>query len=295
MITLLVDSNALRHPALDAYLASSRNHAVAFSDLTLMEMRKTNALATSRQSLRIVGKYPLQTFVLRRTDDVLGENIANAADAERLFDYSAGLELEALCRALRTVPAPPELAADMADAEADARAFMARLTEEVRVLEPGMIDAAKDFTTAELNAIRDREGVTDATSRKLLDLLKLTTGEFILANQEPGRRTPIMVRDLLGTFAFRYSLCVILYYMEWVRVGRTTGKKVERRVNDVVDMQIAAMGSYFSGVLSADIGLQTISQTARAALRQFGAYVGPEWTPARRPDTAVSRGETTGQ
>ncbi|RSU45861.1 hypothetical protein [Sphingobium yanoikuyae] len=31
---------------------------------------------------------------------------------------------------------------------------------------------------------------------------------------------------------------MLLYYMEWMRVGRTPGKALPRRVNDVVDMQI---------------------------------------------------------
>ena len=279
MIMLLVDSNALRKPGLEAYLRSSRDHGVVFSDLTLMEMRKSNALSTSRGSLRIVGMFPLQIFVLRRTDDLLGETITRAYQVAGMLDYAAGLELEAVCRALRAIPPPPDLAQYMADAETDAQLFMKRLADQVRALEPGLLDAAKDFTTAELNQIRDQEGVTDATRRKLLDLLKATTGEFILTNQDPGRRTPMKVRDALGTFAFRYSLCVVLYYMEWVRVGRTTGKKVERRVNDVIDMQLVAMGSYFNGVLSGDGDLQTTSMTARAILRRFGAFVGADWTP----------------
>ena len=281
MITLLADSNALRHVGLKAYLAASRNHMMALSDLTLVEMRKSNALSTSRDSLLIASQYLQQVFVLRRTDDMLGENITSGDQVPNLLDYQAGIDLASLCRRLQTFPEPPGLRAEMAEHEANARLVIQRLTEEVVALEPGLVDAAKDFTQAELKQIRTFSGVTETTRRKLLDLLKETTGNFILQNQEPGRRKPMMLKEAMGMFAFRYSLCMLLYYMEWVRVGRTTGKKLTRRVNDVVDMQVAAMATYFNGVLSADENLQIVSNTARGVLRGFGAYVGEDW---RVPD-----------
>lgn len=283
MITLLADTNALRHPGLEAYLQASRDHAIAMSDLMLVEMRKTKALSTSRESLQIVAYYPQQSYVLRRTHEMLGEKITSAEQSHVLFDYEATAHLTDLSRRLLTLPPPAGLVKEMAQLEADAQLIVARLTEEVAALEPGLVSAAQDFTPAELTQIRTMKGVTDGTRRKLLDLLKETTGRFILQNQEPGRRAPMLLRDTMGQFAFRYSLCMLLYYMEWVRIGRQTGKKLPLRVNDVVDMQVAAMGTYFNGVLSADRNLQIVSNTARGVLRGFGAYVGEDWRVPRPP------------
>lgn len=277
MITLLVDSNGLRHPGLKAFLAASRNHAIALSDLTLVEMRKSHALSTSRSSLQIAAQFPQQTYVLRRTDEILDRRVSSQDQTSALFDYQETVELIGLCRQLQAIPQPLGLQAHMEQLEANAKLVISRLSDEVASLEAGLVEAAKDFTQAELTQIRTISGVTDGTRRKLLDLLKETTRDFILKNQEPDRRAPMMLRDAIGLFAFRYSLCMLLYYMEWVRVGRTTGKKLTRRVNDVVDMQIAAMGTFFNGVLSADAGLQVISNTARGVLRGFGAYVGDDW------------------
>jgi hypothetical protein len=283
VITLLVDSNALRHPGLTAYLQASRDHTVGLSDLTLVEMRKTNALATSRRSLQIVARFPQQVFVLRRTDEMLAENVASEHQAHRLFDHEATANLIALARRLLTLPPPAGLSEEMAEHEADARLIMSRLTEEVAALEPGLVDAAKDFTRSEMTQIRTMKDVADSTRRKLFDLLKETTGSFILQNQEPGRRAPLLLRDAMGLFAFRYSLCMLLYYMEWVRIGRQVGKKLPLRVNDVVDLQVAAMGTFFNGVLSLDENLQVVSNTARGVLRSFSAYVGADWTPQGTP------------
>lgn len=288
--TLLVDSNALRHPGLKAYLQSSRDHYVALSDLTLVEMRKRNALRTSRESLQIVGAFPNQVFVLRRTDLMLDEQVRNDADRTKLFDYQAGIELAKRCRELTILPVPAWLRDQMGAEEQEAREIMERLTAEVAEFQPALVDAAKDFTAAELTQIRTGVAVTDTTRRKLLDLLKETTGSFILRNQEPGRRAPMKLTDAMSLFAFRYSLCMLLYYMTWVRRGRTD-RKLSRRVNDTIDMQVAAMATFFNGVLSADDDLQSVSHGARAVLRGFGGFVGEDWVPPAAAAAATGNPE----
>jgi hypothetical protein len=277
-ITLLADSNALRDPGLRHFLERSRDHFIALSDMTLVEMRKRNALSTCRESLRIIGQFPGRVFVLRRTDLMLNERIANRADADRLFDFEASLELEGLCRDLTAIPVPLGLEARMQNEEAEAQLIMTRLTDEVSGMEPALIEATKSFNAAELSQIRTGRDVSDKTRMKILNLLKETTGNFILNNQEPGRRVPMRLTEAMQLFAFRYSLCTLLYYMLWVKNGRST-KKLSRRVNDVVDMQVAAMATFFNGVLSGDDGLQQISHGSRAVLRGFGAYVGDDWVP----------------
>lgn len=294
MITLLADSNALRHPGVSAYLQASREHAIALSDLTLVEMRKNRALRTSRESLQIVARHPQQSFALFRTHELLGENITSEEQTHVLFDFDSTVYLTDLARRLVTLPPPAGLAEEMAQHEVEAQLLMMRLAEEVSALEPGLVSAAEDFTQAELTQIRTMKDVTDGTRRKLLDLLKETTGGFILRNQEPGRRAPMLLRDTMGQFAFRYSLCMLLYYMEWVRIGRQTGRKLPLRVNDVVDMQLAALGTFFNGVLSADENLQIVSNTARGVLRGFGAYVGEDWrVPSVPPESDSAYGDAS--
>ena len=110
----------------------------------------------------------------------------------------------------------------------------------------------------------------DATRQKLFDLLKETIGLFMMRNQEPGRRAPMRFGEAMATFAGRYSLCMLLFYLEWVRTGRTQ-KRLDRHVNDIVDMQTAAVATYFNGVLSADVTLQRVScrETDPAQLRRL--------------------------
>ena len=83
----------------------------------------------------------------------------------------------------------------------------------------------------------------------------------------------------MAMFGFRYSLCVLLYTLGWVRTGSQKGRKVEQRVRDVIDLQVATVGTFLDGVLSLDKGLQEVSRSARHLLRLWGAYVGDDWVP----------------
>lgn len=284
MIVHMADSNVLRQPALIEYLRASKNHYIAISDWTLNEMQKRNALSTSRESLRVVALYPDQICLLRPTHELLDDKVASSDDATALFDHQATLELIALARDLRQVPQPPHLARRMEEAEDYAAEMMKRLKAEVAEFEPGLVDAAAQFSDAELMMMRrPGEGPPDALRRKLLDLLLVTTGSFMLDNQVGQTKSPMKVSEAMKMFGFRYSLCTTVYYLEWVRIGRQTGLKVDLRVNDVIDMQVAAVGTFFCGVFSLDKKLQAISQTTRRILRHWGAYVGEDWSPPAPP------------
>ena len=289
MAIVLADSNALRVPDLETYLSASPEHLIALSDLTLTEMLKKNALATARGSLRIVSLFPNQTLVLRPTHEILEERITCAADVSRLFDADATDDVRAISQDLQAQPPPLSLAIRMATMEREAAQRHALLTAEVAPMADGLADASKNFRPEEIAQLRTGRDVTDTTRAKMMELLKETVRDFILTNQQPERRSPMTFAEAAKMFAFRYSLCVTIYYVIWVRSGRQTAQKLERRVNDVVDLQLAAMGTFFSGVISNDQRLQLVSINARKALRDWGAYVGPELrhaiakAPANRP------------
>lgn len=274
MTVVLADSNALRSPDLQSYLAAGPHHIIALSDLTLTEMMKTNALTTARQSLKVVSLFPAQTVVLRPTHELLNDQISSEADALRLVDDKSTADIRELSQALQVQLPPLSLALRMAAAERHAAHRHGLLRDQVALMEPGLVDVLRDFTREEIVQLRTAQGVTEATRDKLLALLKQTVRDFIVQNQEPDRRKPLTFGAATHMFAFRYSLCVVIYYLMWVQTGRQTGLNLERRVNDVVDLQVAALGTFFNGVVSQDRRLKFVSLNVRKGLRDWGAYVG---------------------
>ena len=291
MITLLADSNALRHPGLEQFLRASRSHCICLSDWTLTEMRKRDALGTSRDSLRLVFLYPEQCFMLKRTDLLLDYQVHDADDTDALIDYEETIVLRRLAQSLRQVPQPDGLAAIMQRLENDALEMVARLYGEVEDWEEQMAEAVSVFDRAEVSLLRGRKNATipGSTMEKVFGLLLHTTRDFMIRNQQKGGSEPMRVIHAMGMFGFRYSLCVLLYTLGWVRTGSQRDRPVKKRVNDVIDLQVATVGTFFNGVLSRDKNLQEVPRAARHLLRLWGAYVGEDWIPTGLPDEQGSR------
>ncbi|NIJ18645.1 hypothetical protein FHS95_000314 [Sphingomonas naasensis] len=277
MAMLLADSNALGNPQLKTYLAASRDHNIALSDLTLVEMRKEHAITNSRMSLRIASQFPSQVFVLKRAHEILELNMSASADVNALFDYVAGVELNQDMLDLSTVPVPERLKVRMAALEPEAANVVAELGKQMHDLEEALVDITKEFKPDQVKQLRTGRDVTEDTRQTLFRLLKETTARFFIDNQQPLNRKSISLTEARGMFAFRYSLCMMIYYILWVQNGRQVGRPEHLRVNDVIDMQLATVGTYFNGVLSTDKLVWNTSHAVRAVLRQFGAFVGEDW------------------
>ena len=283
MITIVFDKNLMRAPAMEEFLAMDRNHAVAFSDWTIIEMQKKNALTTSRKSLAIAAKFPNQVFALRPVGDILDDQIRSKDDAIKLIDYGESVRLGQLAADLRRIPPPEHLGPTIKEAEAHASMMIERLRDEVADWEDALVSAAGVFTREERRAIAMRQKVSETTSRKAIDLLLEATRNFMIDNQQKQGAKPMKVKDAMSMFGFRYSLCVLIHTLAWIGEGAGRGKKVEKRVNDAIDLQVAAVGTFFEGVLSGDKQVANTSSAARSILRAWGAYVGEDW---QHPDLA---------
>ncbi|MBH9538263.1 hypothetical protein [Novosphingopyxis sp. YJ-S2-01] len=283
MIIIVFDKNLMRAPAMEEFLAIDRNHAVAFSDWTIIEMQKKNALTTSRESLAIAAKFPNQVFALRPVGDILEDQIRSKGDAIKLIDYEESVRLRQLATDLRRDPPPEHLVPFVKEAEAYASAMIERLRDEVADWEDALVSAVGVFTREERRAIAMRQKPSDATGRKMIDLLLGATRNFMIVNQQKQGSNPMKVKDAISMFGFRYSLCVLIHTLAWIGDGAGRGKKVEKRVNDAIDLQLAAVGTFFEGVLSGDKQVANISNAARSILRVWGAYVGKDW---QHPDLA---------
>ena len=281
MVMLVADTNALRDPGLEQYLRAASTHRVVLADWTLTEMRKKGALGTSRDSLKQVFRYPRQFLVLRRTDKLLEDAVGDPASAEALVDPVETLELRQLASGLWQVPSPSWLVDHMAALEKEAVELVSRLGAEVETWYDEMTQAVSVFGRTEIRQLRSpKPGVIpDATMRKVLDLLLHTTRDFMVRNQGRGGTKPIKASAAMRMYGFRYSLCVLLFTLGWVRTGSQGSPDIHKRVNDAIDLQLATVGTFFNGILSRDKRLHEVSRASRHLLRLWGAYVGEDWPP----------------
>ncbi|MCF1455345.1 hypothetical protein ACQZ61_21565 [Agrobacterium vitis] len=271
-IVLLVDSNFLRCPSLRSFLAASLDHAIALDHLVLFEIFKCNPATTGQESLSIAAEFADQVYVIKPTHRWLDAVVTSDQDVAYLVDLEATVALKALCANLFNSPLPEAVTAELETRHAEAKAYIDRLGQEMIEYETALREKAKSFTTRQLTEIRTGSGISDETRAKVSELLHEITGHFILSYQEPGRTEPLPTTTARNMFAFRYALCVVLFYLEWVHLGRTT-KKPAKRLNDIIDLQIASVSTFFSGIASNDILTMNVAKQATAILAHWGAFI----------------------
>ncbi|MBY5344946.1 hypothetical protein E0H35_32215 [Rhizobium leguminosarum bv. viciae] len=269
---LLIDSNYLRSPDLRGFLKASPGNAIAIDHLVLFEIFKKNPGLTSKESLVVAAEFVEQIYVIKPTHRWLHAVITSDRDLEGLIDPEATKALRDLCKGLFISPLPDEISAQLVARQAEATDYIDRLSEEMREYDGALREKAENFSSSQLAEIRTGNGVSDETREKISGLLHEITGHFILSYQEPNRTEPLATVTARNMFAFRYALCVVLFYLEWVRLGRST-KKLNKRLNDIIDLQIATVSTFFSGVASNDAMTLTIAREATAILANWGAFI----------------------
>lgn len=269
---LLVDSNCLRSPELRDFLKASLDNAIVIDHLVLFEIFKKNPLVTGRESLAIAADFIDQIYVIKPTHRWLDDVITSNRDLERLIDLEATKDLRELCQGLFQGPPTDSITFRLEARQAEAVNYIDRLSEEMGEYEIALLEKAKEFSASQLAEIRTGNVVTDATREKINALLYEITGHFILSYQEPNRTKSLNVATAKNMFAFRYALCVVLFYLEWVQLGRGS-KKLTKRLNDIVDLQIAAVATFFSGVASNDARTRNVAREATHMLAKWGAFI----------------------
>jgi hypothetical protein len=107
---------------------------------------------------------------------------------------------------------------------------------------------AKNFTEAELKALRKHEPITQEMFGKIRSHV-LEMAAFLFMSHPHFTELPA-ARELPYTFIFRYAIAGYLVALRWISVGGAKSAKPEKIRNDIVDAAYAAYATYFQGLLS---------------------------------------------
>jgi hypothetical protein len=75
----------------------------------------------------------------------------------------------------------------------------------------------------------------------------------------------------------------MIYALGWIRGGSRPTKRLDRVRNDIIDMQFAVYGTYFSGLLTEDQKAGWLYENLRRALRSVYGSDGVAWTAPPNP------------
>jgi hypothetical protein len=91
----------------------------------------------------------------------------------------------------------------------------------------------------------------------------MESGVFSLAEGSDAAALP-PPSEAVHTLAFRYGCAGYLLALWWIRNGGIESANDDTLCNDILDAQQAALATYFDGLLTKDVKLQSIYKETRA-------------------------------
>lgn len=271
----IADSNVLQHypTLLTEYLQASRSNKVAIPEEVMIEKHKGNAALSITRSFEQARRHPYQVVLLRSLPSIYGWSICSAAGARHLIDQEQTKHFAAWYDAIVTKSNAPDVKEHLASRSRQAQEQLDEIGKSVEHMLPIFEMLNEDFEPGELTQLRKRKSYGRTTQIKLMEIMYRITRALFRNAGVPEHRQPLLVSDAPHYFIFRYAMCMTLLYTRWVNAG-TWSEKRDRLVNDVIDMHIAALGTFYGGVLSMDERLVDVHREARFMLRNIRAFVG---------------------
>lgn len=269
MPILIVDSNYLRKPALRQFLSKTRPNQIALAEEVLVEMHKREPAYTVKNSLEIARAFPKQVVVLHGVTRIYGLPIRSAADARKLIDKRQTNNFARWYDDVLLSERDEMTANFLVAAQEQAQAQVDEIGATVMHIQPIFQSLKQRFDKDELTQLRRRIPYTESTQRKLLDIIYEISSVLFTNTNVPKSQYPLLNVHAFRYFIFRYAMCMTLLYTRWVYRGNLSGD-TNKLINHVMDMHLAALGTFLSGVLSDDAMLIDVHREARFLLRVSG-------------------------
>lgn len=276
MSTLVADSNSLQKPALALleHLSKSRSNRIALAEEVLVEMHKREPVYIVQKSLEVARDFPDQVVVLHGVTSIYGMPICSAADARKIIDNRQTTSLAQWYDDVLQSERSMKMTGFIAEAQKQAQTRVAEIAAKVAHIQPIFRIMNTRFNANELKQMRSRIPYSDGTQRKLLDVMYEMSRAMFMSTNVPLDQYPKLNVHALRYFIFRYAMCMTLLYTRWVHHGNLSDD-TNKLVNHVMDMHLAALGTFFGGVLSKDKMLVDVHREARFLLSVSGrAYLG---------------------
>ena len=248
---LVVDTNCLDSPALNDFLRCSEHHRVLLTDFVAIESHTSDPLTSLPRRLAILSKYPNQVLVLKNTPVLCGLSGRAAGLTRRMVDSRLTHEFEQFCNAVQLAAAGDKWHADqILEKSQAATEYLDRLLGIASNIDQWYGAFQTEFNQSEIKAIRRGEAHPESIWIKLTVMIRDVTG-YLLAGNPRCHRWPKQ-HELPNTYLYRFSLFLHLHFLDWIKHGSSKTKKPEKFRNDLVDISIGAIATFFDGLYTED-------------------------------------------
>jgi hypothetical protein len=273
---LVIDSNMLQSPVLRDFLLHSRTHVAVLPEFVWLETYKQQSLAGLTAGLSVIGDFPDQLIVLQpwHTIAMIESRCPELVDKMAVDGVAAGIRQMAGELAF--------LAGDEAGVSDELRerwASSARQAEQMILgaedIAISLPEMAEIFSAHEIRLCRTDSRYTMEMFEKIFGAANQLYEHF---SEQHGVVTyPESSQDRYDSYLYRQGLAKVIYALWWIRSGSQPPKRLDRVRNDIIDLQIAVYGTYFSGLLTDDQKAGWMHHQLREGLKMIHAIDGLTW------------------
>ncbi|PXA77579.1 hypothetical protein DMC25_23160 [Caulobacter sp. D4A] len=269
----VIDTNCLGHGDLENYLGEARDNKGLISQVTMIEIHKDAAIDITRKLMAIACRYPRQIEILQDESDLTCMSGGTRRLARRLIDPVQTAQFGAYCETVIQAPVDAEIQAQFQALQAQSQGYIADTSRRAANLFNLYRLAEQAFTESDLRHLRKRDSFPGDLQLKLVDFAFAVRAVLIRGGAEPASAFPTVTGEVINTVLFRYSLLVALYFARWVKTGKTDITNPSRLTNQLLDFKIAAVATFFDGLLTKEPALAELFGEAVVVAGAMGGYV----------------------
>lgn len=262
----VVDSNALRTPALTTWLSRSPSNVAVITDYLAMEALKGDARISARKSMEVLCRFPKQVAILKPTTTISGLAGISRGIQRRMIDHPQTNRFGNYCKALyladnreKSIDRQIEKLARTAEEHFD------RVSATAESVRSSGLEIANKFTKEERTSIRSAATWPDHIYQKFVSEL-LDLSRRLLETHPSVSRHPSPV-EIFYTYLFRSALVSLLLVFEYADGGGVPNRATHRLVNDLSDTHFATYATFFDGLITEDKRQGRLYQDAQNALK----------------------------
>jgi hypothetical protein len=273
-VRVVIDTNRLQSEELWGFLRMSPDNQAVLPDYVLMEIFKPGQPDEVRSAFSILAQFPGQVVALKGTGSVCGLNPDHVAMPESMINEEETSAFPEFLDHLKEAGRGGAVDAALIEPADWAQQQMDRILSGFADMAPAMEEFLAPFTPTELRIIRQvKEEFTPAMTQKFFGLAASMANRIF--ESLPNLVMPSMARRP-DHYVFRNCLGYAVYMMSRVRAGAKSWKGSIAR-NDSIDVMLAAYGTYFDGVMSADQLTNEVWVITRDLLKGTGTRTGAEY------------------
>lgn len=264
---LVIDSNQLQTDRLRRFFQQSRQNRAVLTDFLGMEGYNGDKKSYFRW-LEVLAEFPDQVIVLKGSAEVMRLSGRPSGLLRRMIDVRATKDFAPQhLETVRVAKAGDEDSlAQVGELRRFASEHLAKMETEAADIRNSMDVLGGMYSNEERALIRERKPYTEAMLEKLTQNL-FSIVATMLGTSERGRSFD---RDIKNTLAFRVALAMYVLMLHRTAAGSISEMSPGRLKNDFVDMILVAYGTFFDGVLTADVRLKDLYD--EVAILLFGLY-----------------------